>query len=210
MNHQPEDTEKYKGFTIELWADENPSNPRTDFDNLGKMVCFHRHYELGDKHALSVENMQELIRRDDVLYLPLYLLDHSGITMRTGNFSDCDPGAWDSGQVGIIYIDFATIRKEYGKRITQAVKQKVYANLQTEVDIYDAYLTGAVVGYVVKDERGEETDSCWSFHIRSSHWQEDKKYVLGEARSAIDYTLRQRALEVAQVEAVFGLNPATP
>ena len=88
MNHQPEDTEKYKGFIIELWADENPSNPRTDFDNLGKMVCFHRHYELGDKHALSVENVQELIRRDDVLYLPLYLLDHSGITMRTGNFSD--------------------------------------------------------------------------------------------------------------------------
>ena len=207
MNHQPDDTEEYKGFTIELWADENPSNPRTDFDNLGKMVCFHRHYELGDKHALSVENVQELIRRDDVLYLPLYLLDHSGITMRTGDFSDCDPGAWDSGQVGIIYIDFATIRKEYGKRITQAVKQKVYANLQTEVDIYDAYLTGAVVGYVVKDEIGTNIDSCWGFYIRSSRWREDKKYVLSEARSHVDYTLKERANETAHVEQFFNLNP---
>jgi len=97
MDHRPDDTEDYMGFTIELWTDEHAEDPR-QCDNLGKMVCSHRRYKLGDKHSLSVGDIQELTERNDVLWLPLYLYDHSGITMRTTSFAD----PWDSGQVGII------------------------------------------------------------------------------------------------------------
>lgn len=45
-----------------------------------------------------------------IIILPLYLYDHSGITMRTSKFS-CP---WDSGQVGWIYATKDTLRKETG------------------------------------------------------------------------------------------------
>lgn len=40
-------TEQYKGYTIKLYYDRDPMNPR-EFANLGRMVCWHRRYDLGD------------------------------------------------------------------------------------------------------------------------------------------------------------------
>ena len=40
--------EKYKDWTIEIHNDTDPMNPRTDFDNLGTMCCWHRRMNLGD------------------------------------------------------------------------------------------------------------------------------------------------------------------
>ena len=37
---------KYK---IEVIQDSEPESPR-EWDNLGNMICFHRNYNLGDKH----------------------------------------------------------------------------------------------------------------------------------------------------------------
>ncbi len=39
----------YRGFEIKIESDSDPMNPRTEFDNLGTMVCLYRRYELGDK-----------------------------------------------------------------------------------------------------------------------------------------------------------------
>lgn len=79
-----------------------------------------------------------------IVELPLYLYDHSGITMNTSGFS-C---RWDSGQVGFIYVTKEKIRKEYGwKRITQARKEKIYRYLKNEVKTYNHYLTGQVYGF---------------------------------------------------------------
>ena len=85
-------TESYNGMTIKIYADELAESPR-EWDNLGKMCCFHKRYNLGDKHTMTVDEVQELVQREDVIALPLYLYDHSGITMNTTGFS-CP---WDSG-----------------------------------------------------------------------------------------------------------------
>ncbi len=42
---------EYKGYDIEIYIDEYAENPRKAFDNLGKMVCWHRRYDLGDEHS---------------------------------------------------------------------------------------------------------------------------------------------------------------
>jgi hypothetical protein len=34
-------------------VDDEAMNPREDRDNLGKMVCWHRRYSLGDEHGHS-------------------------------------------------------------------------------------------------------------------------------------------------------------
>lgn len=193
----------YENFTVELFNDECFDSPRT-WDNIGKMLCVHRRYTLGDNEKTTVEEIREIMQRADVLWLPLFLLDHSGLTMRTRNFSDYDPQQWDSGQVGIIYCDHATIRKEW-KRVTKRTLELTRKCLEGEVAIYDAYLQGSVVAYSVRDETGEVVDSCGGFYITSDNWSADKEYVRKQARNHVDFALRKRQAEVANVERVFGL-----
>src|SRR4030042_1625044 len=103
---------KHNGFIIKIITDNDAADPRTEYDNLGTMVCWHKKYKLGDKH--NYQNSDEFLTdnlavntagnlqsiKDTAIILPLFLYDHSGITMSTKPFS-CP---WDSGQVGYIYV----------------------------------------------------------------------------------------------------------
>ena len=176
-------TEQYKGFTLNVVKDEDAQNPRTEWDNMGKMVCFHRHYALGDKHKLSIDEVKA-IAADEANYiaLPLFLYDHSGITMNTTGFA-CP---WDSGQVGIIYVSKKDVYKEYGvTRITKTIKEKVLTVLRGEVETYDQYLRGEVYGYQIQNKQGETLDSCYGYY---GDYEEN---ALKEARDLADWHEKQ-------------------
>lgn len=150
----------YKGYTIKIIQDNNPINPRTDYDNFGKMVCFHNRYNLGDKHNFhDAEDFKEFIGKSDIIALPLFLYDHSGITIKTTPFN-CQ---FDSSKIGYIYTTYEDIRKECGvTRITAKLREKVIRLLNAEVKAYDRYLTGEVYGYQIL--KGEDIeDSCWGY-----------------------------------------------
>jgi hypothetical protein len=182
-------------LTLEIKQDEDPMNPR-ECDNLGKMVCFHGRYELGDKHSMSMEDAKALHAKmnKEGVALPLYLYDHSGITMSTAPFS-CP---WDSGQVGFIYADKEAIRKNFMKK---ACSKKMLAQaleiLRDEVKVYDQYLTGDVYGYVIKDEEGEVVDSCWGFF--------GMKDAEEQGKAALESENKREAQEVKKVEACMAL-----
>jgi hypothetical protein len=171
--------ETYKGFTISIHQDEEPESPR-EWDNLGKMVCFHKRYDLGDKHNLSPNDFngwdeveRHLTREEDaVVILPLYLYDHSGLRMKVGSFHGLLPqghAEFDSGCIGFIYVDRDTLRKEYGgKRITKSILQTATKVLEGEVATYDKFLAGDVYGYIVEDADGEQFDSCWGYYDDAS------------------------------------------
>ena len=234
-----------KPYTLFVVDDDMPLNPRTDYDNLGKMVCWHSRYNLGDEHdydeqrdflqkklfemyssypssqygkpiydfiksgkaetakleydrsahewvlyekwfggnewsksssypaslkgkevpdwflvdclsALEHKELLQLLEQSGkFVILPLYLYDHSGITMNTTGFS-CP---WDSGQVGWIYADADCIKKEYGK-VTPETINKARTVMNGEVETYDYYLTGQCYGFQLF-EGDVETDSCW-------------------------------------------------
>ena len=179
-------TIEYKGYAIEVYYDSDPISPR-EWDNLGTMVCFHNRYNLGDEHNYEPEEIIELVQRKDVIALPLYLYDHSGITMSCNliyPFND----RWDAGQVGFIFVDYATIREEYGcKYVTSAMKKKIISYLENEVDVYDEYLVGNVYGFKVVNDEGEEIDSCWGYY-----GDINKSGLLDEAKGTIDYEIKQR------------------
>jgi hypothetical protein len=184
-----------------MFQDDYPESPR-DWDNLGTMACFHRRYTLGDKDIPfssddfnGWDEMEEYILKslDAAVVLPLYLYDHSGITMNTTGFN-C---RWDSGQIGFIYITKDKIMKEYGvKRIRRQLKEKVEKMLVNEVEVYDQYLTGDVYGFnivkVTKCDEGHEhettEDSCSGFYgddikingILDHISEEDANVILGE------------------------------
>ena len=161
-----DETTTFGDYRIRVMQDSDAESPR-DWDNLGTMVYWHRNYILGDvdgnREYESVESFLEEI--GDAIVLPLYIYDHSGITMNTTGFS-CP---WDSGQVGFIYVTLEDIRKEYGwKRITKERRERIEGYLRNEVNTFDMYLRGEVYGFniVREDEDGEEVDidSCWGFY----------------------------------------------
>lgn len=188
------DEENYKGYDIWLEPDEDAESPR-EWDNLGVMACFHRRYSLGDKnHGIDHEmfsgwaEMEAYLRREKgaVLVLPLALLDHSGLRMWVGSGpSPFDPGGWDSGRIGLIYVTRAKLLAEYGgKRVSKGKLAKAEKVLRSEVEAYDNWLSGGYVGYVVEKD-GAHIDSCWGI--------DDAKYALTCAREAVDADLAKAA-----------------
>jgi len=189
------DSIEYKGHTINICPDEDAPNPREKFDHLGAMVCFHRRYNLGDRHEFRDPNEFAAFLKDEKpIRLPLYLYDHSGITMSTNSerFRACDPQGWDWGMLGYIYVTKEAVRKEYGvKRVTRKILDKVAKLLVAEVEEYDHYLTGNVYGYEItkdgKAQAGDVLESCWGFF----GYSED--YVIAAAKAVIDQLIGEAA-----------------
>ena len=152
---------------VSLIREEVAESPR-ECDNLGTMACWHTRYDLGDvqPRVTATEYIEALDKGE--LILPLYLYDHSGITISTSAFS-CP---WDSGQVGIIHVSAAKIRTEFGDNGEKA-RDKARAYLKSEVAVYDQFNRGEVYGYIIErsetcdhcgKEQWETVDSCWGFY----------------------------------------------
>ena len=174
---------EHNGLTVRIVNDEDCESPR-EWDNLGKMVCWRRRYNLGDKHHFNApEDFYAFLKETPCIVLPLYLYDHSGLTMNTTGFS-CP---WDSGQVGYIYMSLKDVRKEYSvKRVSKKLREKIEGYLRNEVATFDSYLTGDVYGYIIENEDGEELDSCYGFY--------GLEYVKKEAVNMVEYfTTKQNA-----------------
>jgi hypothetical protein len=165
-------------YIVEQYFDEVDS-PR-DWDNLGTMTCWHRNYSLGDEQPrLEPAEWAEWLKKEhpNAIILPLYLYDHSGITISTTPFS-C---SWDSGQVGYIYTTLERAREmgfKYWKRLTKKRRDQLAAYLIGEVKTYDQYIRGEVYRYVIEDEDGNFIDGCGGYYDRD-HCEE-------EARDSVD------------------------
>jgi len=144
----------------EIFFEDFVENPRTFYDgHFGIMICSHDKYNLGDEQLNrgdfdSWNAVEEYLvkERDANIILPLYLYDHSGITMRTCSFND----RWDSGQVGFIYTTLEKCIKEFGDGFSII---KIEEILRAEIDEYDMYLTGDVYWYRIF-EKEEHIMKC--------------------------------------------------
>lgn len=179
-------------YRIRVYAQDNPWNPREENENIGTMACWHRRYTLGDEqpdvspaahtYALARDVDDTLPEWDDAtdadaqraqevfdaqyLHLPLYLYDHSGITMQTTPFS-CP---WDSGQVGFIYVSRKRAAEEWGEDF---IDVRVLAGLVAEVEEYDQYLTGEVYGFEIEEaETFEKTSHKTGWTEEVDEWRD--------------------------------------
>lgn len=161
----------YKGYEIEIIQDEHAGNPRKQFDHMGTFVAMHRSYDLGDKtNFRDADEVMQHIKDTKAVYLPVYMYEHGGISLSTGSFND----AWDSGQLGVIFVEREKILKEYSvKSLTKQVKETVISLLKAEIDEMDMYVRGDVYGFNIlkphkcdkcSSDQSESIDSCWGFY----------------------------------------------
>jgi hypothetical protein len=162
---------KDKNKMIKIYQDSDYDDPR-NWTNCGKMFCMHKRYDLPnetDMRATQYDSWEAYEKEIETKYkakiiLPLYMYDHSGITISTKPFNDM----WDSGQIGFIFITEESIEKNK-LNLKEAKERLLY-----EVKIYDDYLTGQVYGYSMinletcdKCNHTEEKiiDSCWGIYL---------------------------------------------
>ena len=152
-------TINHKKKTLTIFYEEDRMNPRED-DCATIMICFHKKYILGDKHAFNFKNYSNwnAMKRDihkkenGFLLKPLYMYDHSGITIATKPFS-CP---WDSGQIGFIML-----KRSEAATLTKSQKERL---VNSEIEIYNQYLSGEVYMFTVTSPDGDEIDSCGGFY----------------------------------------------
>jgi hypothetical protein len=187
----PIETFTHAGRTVSIFYDNDPVNPCKNYDQLATLACWHRRSNLGHEQIqpMSEEELRERVGEEEILaVLPLYLYQHSGMTISTTPFS-C---RFDSGQVGWAYVTRASAKKmgcvgdrhsyESGKSVVVGTwDEAAYKEaIEGEVATYDLYLTGECYGYQITGSDGDELDSCWGF-------LGDLKYVREEARSAAEH-----------------------
>ena len=168
---------------LRIERDEWPENPRND-DNLGVIAYKHSRYKVGDvkisdpidylldlygipDKQVNYDNetlqwLQDEAEKYGYVLLPVYMYDHSGITISTSPFS-C---RWDSGQVGFIYTNLERVRDITGhkwQKWSEKRREKAREWLRGEIKTFDQYLRGDVYGFIIEED-GEEIDSCWGFY----------------------------------------------
>lgn len=150
-------------FRLVIEQEQFPEDPRS-WDNLGTMLCCHRDYCLGDcdtngeteeqlaeicrKYGKSDEEIDEMtfaeevqfiLNQEDVCGFPLWLYDHSGISMSTTRQS-----AWDSSFVGLIFVEKDSYLTQMGLKEDIYWKAKAEKTLESEIEIYSDFLEGDV------------------------------------------------------------------
>lgn len=180
--------------TVTIYLDPEPFNPLTECDILTTLACWHRRARLGNRQieGQSADDLKAKceFEGDPILaILPLYIYEHSGITMSTGSFSD----HWDSGQVGWGYVTRSRAEAMgcVGPRFDRVNGETVQVGewdvaswekaIEGDVKAYDSFLTGECYGYKVTGIDGDEIDSCWGF-------LGDVAYCREEARAAAEGT----------------------
>lgn len=178
------DTMEYEGYRIEIVLDEYGTESPREWCNIGTIYTPPlRKCKIADEEQSS-EWISEYIKQKDVVALPVYMIDHSGIALSTRPFHD----PWDSGQIGYIAVTREKAYKEFGRRVNRRTIEKA---LSDEISLYSSYVQGEIYGFRVFAPDGRETDSCWGFigsdGIRSAieDARENVRWAIKEEREAL-------------------------
>lgn len=182
--------------------DQFSDDPRS-WDNLGTMLCCHRDYQLGDcnsnreteeqlseicrKYGKSDEEIDEMtfgeeirfiLDQPDICGMPLWLYNHSGISISTGR--RCP---WDSSFIGLIFVEKDFYLAQTCIKDEENWKEAAKKTLEGEIETYSDFLEGNVYQWTLYeptvvirqtmdgkelsreiDEEGEMIDSMSGFY----------------------------------------------
>ena len=166
--------------SLKIYPDTCPENPREFSEYTSKIAYKHRNYTLGDevigepiewledklglqrKGEYTNERLAQLETQffKKFIALPVYIYDHSGVSMSTTPFS-CQ---WDSSKVGYIYVAKGDVKKDWNvNRISPKLKQQILEQFKAEIKEFSSYISGDVYAFDVISENESDIDSCGGF-----------------------------------------------
>ncbi len=151
-------------------------------DDLYPMV------ENGEEDGIPDERLDAVFDEHFVI-LPLFLFDHSGITMKTSSeqFHAQDSAGWDWGPVGYIYCTREKARQELSGDTEEELTNSAIKCLTGEVETYAQYLEGDIYGYIIESLAGDHIDSCWGFFGLKDCVEQAKEACPDEAKVDEEY-----------------------
>ena len=197
MNHILE-TRRIHGFDVHILISHDAENP-LEWGNATLLTAHRRYTFGGDKLPFDANSIEEafdwhlaakgLIRRD-VIWLPVYLYDHSGLALSDTPFGD----RWDSGQLGYIYETRSNIRAEYRvQRISRKLEQSVLARLRHTLQLLEYWANGNVYAYEIP----ALDEYCGGFY----GWDHETSGLVEYATDAVETHLRlQRQKRYARLK----------
>lgn len=139
-------------------------------------------YILGNRPVSDEEDaaITEGVRRGMLIGIPVWTYMHSSTHMKaahTNPFS-CP---WDSGRSGWAYISNEDARRWLNvKRLTKAKRDYVLRALETDVEMFNAYLNSEIYWFAIRNTDTDEVlDSCGGYY--------GEALVLADAESALRY-----------------------
>ena len=132
----------------------------------------------------------------EIVWLPISMYEHSGISIWLGGKSGHPDAQWDCSTIGFAYVEKCTAEKEGALRADKSGlynghkswQEWAYAMMEGEMETYNQYVTGEVFGYMVEGGDGYCEDSCWGFF-----GTEEIPRMIEEAKAEIDYALEKQA-----------------
>lgn len=176
----------YKGHNITIEYDEDPQNPRTEWDNLTEIHCRSSQYNLGEVNHSNSEDFNLMLaeaKRQGDYVIRVYAYIHSGTALSLASFHGRLPqghAEFDSGCSGVIVVRREQFLKEFGwKKWTTKRRKRAYDICEADIKTFTSYLNGEVFGFVV-DDHG---DSVWGFYSIEE--------AMDAAEESIDYTVEK-------------------
>ena len=151
-------------YTFKLIKDFSPMNPCEDGDLLSKFLVFHPREDFGNcKDYATPDDFRNFLGQypGEVFVWPLYMYDHSGITISLSPFS-C---TFDSSQVGWVWVPMKDAKNEgHGNIPLEELKAKIYRVVESEVKMMDAFVSRECYGFELFDENEESVDSRFGYY----------------------------------------------
>jgi hypothetical protein len=175
-----------ENLRVRIVQDEDPMNPRIEYENVARFALAHKRYNLGDTaktlgwtfRSEEYDGWDEVETRiqqkfNPLVIEPVSLHDHGGISLSLGVSK-----GWDSGQVGFAYVTREDMERNWSKETVAAMTdeerlERARKCIEGELECYSSYLEGDVWGFVVekrdeclscKHEEWQELESCWGFY----------------------------------------------
>lgn len=119
------------------------------------------------QYALRVIERWMRVKYGIRVVLPIGAGEHSGTWVYIGDRAHwCDPGGWDSGWVGWLFVTPAQLEEWGGD---EANEKQIKESLEASFTEFKAWVEGDVYGFIVYDPEGEEIDACWGFYTSESY-----------------------------------------
>ena len=149
----------------ELYPDEHPLRD-WEWNGTITLTAPFKGYGSDNEHDLNDEKFLKYLRAVRIfggVVIPVYYLEHSGLSFKAGRFND----PWDSGWAGCAWMTPGQIRENYG-----GDKKAAIAHLEAMIRLMDARAQNECYGFRAYGSDGEELDACYGFWNTYPTWQE--------------------------------------